>query len=125
MVHVTAQTTEILCAGHPQPLLIRAGEPHPVGHFGPMVGAWADAVWRPEQVALAPGDVLVLYTDGVTDAKGAGGRFGEQRLLEALRGVADAAGAVAAIDRALSAFQTGSQADDTAVLAADLPPRRS
>ena len=39
----------------------------------------------------------------------------------ALRGVTDAAGAVAAIDRALNAFQVGPQADDTAVLAVDLP----
>jgi hypothetical protein len=49
------------------------------------------------------------------------GRFGEERLLEALRGVRDAAGAVAAVDAALNAFQRGDQADDTAVLALDLP----
>jgi serine phosphatase RsbU (regulator of sigma subunit) len=86
-----------------------------------MVGAWPDAAWQAETLTLAAGDVLVLYTDGVTDAKGESDRFGEQRLLEVLRGVTDAAGAVAAIDRALSAFQAGSQADDTAVLAADIP----
>ena len=67
--------------------------------------------------------MLVLYTDGVTDARGADGRFGDARLLETLRGVEDAAGAVAAIDRALNALPTGPQADDTAVLALDLPLR--
>ena len=67
--------------------------------------------------------MLVLYTDGVTDARGEDERFGDERLLEALRGATDAAGAVAAIDRALSAFQRGPQADDTAVLALDLPVR--
>ena len=72
--------TEVLCAGHPQPLLIRGGEPRPIGHFGPMVGAWADSSWRAETLALEPGDVLVLYTDGVTDAKGATERFGDARL---------------------------------------------
>jgi hypothetical protein len=57
----------------------------------------------------------------VTDTVGSGGRFGDDRLLETLRGVTDAAGAVAAIDAALNAFQHGGQADDTAVLALDLP----
>jgi PAS domain S-box-containing protein len=121
IVHVTAQTAEVLCAGHPRPLLIRGGKPRAVGHFGPILGAWADSDWRPDSVPLEPGDVLVLYTDGVTDAEGPEERFGEARLLEALRGATDAAGAVAAIDRALTAFQAGAQADDTAVLAMDLP----
>jgi len=88
-----------------------------------MVGAWADSAWRVDAFDLQPGDVLVLYTDGVTDARGADGRFGEARLLETLRQSEDAAGAVAAIDRALTRFQTGPQADDTAVLALDLPLR--
>lgn len=123
IVHVTAQTTDVLCAGHPQPLLVRDGDPRAVGRFGPMLGAWSDARWQPESLALEPGDVLVLYTDGVTDAAGEDGRFGDERLLAALRGTRDAAGAVAAIDRALNAFQRGEQADDTAVLAIDLPVR--
>jgi serine phosphatase RsbU (regulator of sigma subunit) len=121
ILHVTARTTEVLCAGHPQPLLIRGGEPRPVGRHGPILGAWDDARWEAESLALEPGDVLVLYTDGVTDAVGPGERFGDERLLATLRGVTDAAGAVAAIDRALNAFQEGSRADDTAVLAMDLP----
>ena len=119
IVHVTAQTTDVFCAGHPRPLLIRDGEPRPVGRFGPMLGAWSDSRWQPETLVLEPGDVLVLYTDGVTDAEGEDGRFGDERLLDALRGATDAAGAVAAIDRALNAFQVGPQADDTAVLAVD------
>lgn len=121
ILHVTAQTADVLCAGHPRPLLIRDGEPRPVGRFGPMLGAWRDANWQQDSLALEPGDVLVLYTDGVTDAEGKHGRFGDERLVEALRGERDAAGAVAAIDRALNHFQVGAQADDTAVLAVDLP----
>lgn len=123
ILHVTGQTTDVWCAGHPLPLLIRDGEARAVGHFGPMLGAWSDAAWTPESLTLQPGDVLVLYTDGVTDTEGAEERFGDDRLLAALRGVTDAVGAVAAIDRALSAFQHGAQADDTAVLALDLPAR--
>jgi serine phosphatase RsbU (regulator of sigma subunit) len=120
VVHVSGRTAHVLCAGHPQPLLVRSGTVRAVGHFGPMLGAWPDSRWRTETVTLEPGDVLVLYTDGVTDTRGAEGRFGDARLLETLRGVTDAPGAVAAIDRALNAFQVGAQADDTAVLALDL-----
>ena len=49
----------------------------PSGASGPMLGAWEDSHWRPETLGLEPGDVLVLYTDGVTDACGESGRFGE------------------------------------------------
>jgi PAS domain S-box-containing protein len=121
VVHVSARTAGVLCAGHPQPLLVRAGAVRAVGHSGPMLGAWSDSRWRVERVELQPGDVLVLYTDGVTDARGTGDRFGDARLLETLRGATDARGAVAAIERALDEFQHGPQADDTAVLAIDVP----
>jgi PAS domain S-box-containing protein len=123
MIHVSpdARSAEILCAGHPQPLLIRHGEVRPVGHFGPMLGAWVDARWTADRIDLEPGDTLVAFSDGVTDTVGADGRFGEERLLAALRGAGDAAAAVATIDAALNAFQRAGQADDTAVLALDVP----
>jgi len=119
LVHVApdARSAAVRCAGHPQPLLVRDGEARPVGHFGPMLGAWRDSAWRAEEVALRAGDALVLYTDGVTDTVGHDGRFGDERLLRSLHGVSGASEAVAAIDRALTAFQRGPQADDTAVLA--------
>lgn len=123
MVHLApgGRTASVRCAGHPQPLLVRDGEVRAVGHFGPMLGAWTDSRWRAHWIDLRPGDVLVLYSDGVTDTVGAEGRFGEERLLETLPAVKDAAGAVLAIDQALNAFQRGAQADDTAVLALNLP----
>jgi serine phosphatase RsbU (regulator of sigma subunit) len=86
-----------------------------------MLGAWADSRWRVDRVDLLPGDVLVLFSDGVTDTVGATERFGETRLLTTLLGVRDAEEAVSAIDAALNDFQRGAQADDTAVLALDLP----
>jgi serine phosphatase RsbU (regulator of sigma subunit) len=92
-----------------------------VGRFGAMLGAWADAHWTAERIDLEPGDTLVAFSDGVTDTVGADGRFGDERLLATLRGVTGAARAVAAIDAALNAFQRRGQADDTAVLALDIP----
>jgi len=97
--------------------LVRGGTVTPVGRWGVMVGAWADAAWEAVPVDLEPGDMLVLYTDGVTDARGAGVRFGEPRLREAVRSAADPSDAVARIGAALDAFEAGSRADDTAVLA--------
>jgi PAS domain S-box-containing protein len=110
-------TAEMVCAGHPLPLLVRDGRVRPVGAFSPMLGAYRVASWGRSTVELGPGDVLVLYTDGVFDSVGADGRFGEDRLQQTLAGIEDAGEAVARIDDALSAFEVGPQADDTAVLA--------
>ena len=116
-------SAEIVCAGHPLPLLARDGHVEPVGCFSPMLGAYEIDDWARTTVELEPGDVLVLYTDGVFDAVGADGRrFGEERLQRTVAGVADAQDAVARIDAALSAFEVGAQADDTAVLAVERLP---
>ena len=108
---------EIICAGHPLPVLVRAGDAAYVGKFGPMLGAFADARWTPLVLPLHAGDLLVLYSDGVLDATGADDRFGPERLQATLAPAGGAADAVDRVDRALAAFQVGFQADDTAVLA--------
>jgi serine phosphatase RsbU (regulator of sigma subunit) len=66
---------------------------------------------------VEPGDVLVLYTDGVTDSRGHDDRFGEDRLRDALMGTTSAEDAVARVRSALQQFSGGEQDDDTAVLA--------
>ncbi|MEA2154584.1 MAG: hypothetical protein QOE11_724 [Solirubrobacteraceae bacterium] len=117
--HDGRATAEVVCAGHPLPLLARDGDVQPVGGFSPMLGAYEIDDWARTTVELETGDVLVLYTDGVFDAVGADGRFGEERLAQTVAGVTDAQDAVARIDAALSAFEVGEQADDTAVLAVE------
>jgi sigma-B regulation protein RsbU (phosphoserine phosphatase) len=88
-----------------------------------MLGAGRIKDWARRSIALDPGDVLVLYTDGVFDAVGeAGHRFGEERLQRTIAGVSDAGDAVSRIDAALGAFEVGPQADDTAVLAVERMP---
>jgi PAS domain S-box-containing protein len=120
--HNGRATAEIVCAGHPQPLLAGDGQVRPVGAFSPMLGAYAVDGFARSSVELDPGAVLVLYTDGVFDAVGVDGRFGEERLRRTVEGVQDAADAVARIDKALTAFEAGAQADDTAVLAVERVP---
>ncbi|HEV2784776.1 MAG TPA: SpoIIE family protein phosphatase, partial [Solirubrobacteraceae bacterium] len=112
-----AATADIVCAGHPLPLLVRRGTVRAIGSFSPMLGAYRIEEWERTTHALEPGDVLVLFTDGVFDTVGDGERFGEERLERTLDGATDAEDAVNRINAALSAFEVGEQADDTAILA--------
>jgi PAS domain S-box-containing protein len=109
-------TADVVLAGHPPLVHLRCGAPEPVGVFAPFLGAYERGEWRSVRVALTPGDELVLYTDGVIDTVGAQERFGEERLMAALRDAASAADAVARIERAVSEFGQGPQVDDTAVI---------
>jgi anti-sigma regulatory factor (Ser/Thr protein kinase) len=109
----------VFSAGHPLPVLLTEGATRELGRSGPLLGALEVADWPAEEVMLGAGDRLVLYTDGVTDARGPEDRFGDHRLLELLSGVdgAPPAELVRAIDGALQGFQSGPQRDDTALLA--------
>jgi serine phosphatase RsbU (regulator of sigma subunit) len=108
---------QIVCAGHPSPLLVAAdGSVRAVGRPGTLLGAFPDGRWTVTDVDLRPGDSLVLYTDGVTDTRGPHGRFGADRLEALLRdiGPLEAEAIAGEIDSALLAF--GEQRDDVAVL---------
>ena len=66
---------------------------------------------------LEPGDLLVLYTDGVLDPMGEDDRFGERRLHEALARIEGTPGRrLDALRAELEAFERGPQRDDTTVL---------
>jgi sigma-B regulation protein RsbU (phosphoserine phosphatase) len=73
-------------AGHNPPYLLGAQNGDGVQALrrtGMPLGIVEDATWEQETVQLAPGDTLVLYTDGITDAEnGKGAFFGQDRLLE-------------------------------------------
>jgi sigma-B regulation protein RsbU (phosphoserine phosphatase) len=76
-------------AGHCPPYLVSAQANNAVRALhrtGMALGVAQDVAWAQEDVQLVPGDVLVLYTDGVTEARNAQGAFfGEDRLLESVR----------------------------------------
>jgi serine phosphatase RsbU (regulator of sigma subunit)/PAS domain-containing protein/anti-sigma regulatory factor (Ser/Thr protein kinase) len=109
----------VFSAGHPLPVLLSGGDARELGRSGPLLGALEVADWPAEEVVIGAGDRLVLYTDGVTDARGEEDRFGDHRLLALLSGIdgAPPAEVVRAIDGALRGFQAGPQRDDTALLA--------
>lgn len=73
-------------AGQNPPLLRRAGgRIEQLPPTGPAVGIFADGRFRTAEAVLGPGDALLLFTDGVTDARDpAGDFFGDERLLRGL-----------------------------------------
>ena len=73
-------------AGHPPPYLMKSEGPFPLGRTGLPLGIFEDSAWDQGMAELAPGDVLVLYTDGVTDAQTTDGiPFGQERLLDVIQ----------------------------------------
>ena len=106
--------------GHPFPLLVRAGgRAEEVVVRGMLLGVEESPVVEQVSLSLAAGDTLVLYTDGVVDARDADGeRFGEERLRSAVDGAAggSAEAVAAAVDEAVAAFEPERTRDDRAIV---------
>jgi len=71
-------------AGHNPPFLLASQngcEPLPLTKTGIPIGIDEDATWERESVQMEPGDVLILYTDGVPDAQNSRGDFYKQQSL--------------------------------------------
>jgi serine phosphatase RsbU (regulator of sigma subunit) len=107
--------------GHEPPLFLHSG--HPPSYLkatGLAVGAMPDAPYKTGAITLEPGDCLILYTDGVTDADDSEGRhFSKQRLVSLV--LADGASAQSLVDSVVGALNAhvgkGSPADDVTLLA--------
>ena len=88
-----ARTLRYVNAGHNPPLLLRAstGTFETLEPTGPALGLVCDAAFSEAEVAIEPGDLLVLYTDGVIDAiDGADTEFGEARFRATVQSLRDA-----------------------------------
>jgi serine phosphatase RsbU (regulator of sigma subunit) len=107
-------------AGHPAPLLLRPDGPvEEVGCTGRALGVFDDAELGDSSLRIMPGEALVLYTDGVTEARSPDGDFfGEERLRDLLRSCSglDAASLAGRIKNVVLDFQEGDPRDDLAVL---------
>jgi serine phosphatase RsbU (regulator of sigma subunit) len=108
---------ELSVAGHPTPLVRRAdGTLETTESHGTLLGALEDPILSEESIRLGAGDVRVLYTDGVTEARAHGSLFGEERLRALVAAGALAADALASeIEHAVREFSPA-LADDTALL---------
>ena len=104
-------------AGHPPPLLTGA-TPRTLAFAGSLpVGLFADATYRTARFTLPPGRCVVLYTDGVVEARNPDGQeFGTEGLEAATPAVAASAAAVAedVLKQVLS--HTGGRLDDDAAV---------
>jgi serine phosphatase RsbU (regulator of sigma subunit) len=111
---------ELVLAGHPPPVLVRGdGDVRCLDDGGQPVGLFPDLALRTDHVTLAPGDGLVLYTDGVTEARCGDSLFDDSGLLAALRehGPGPADRLVDHVVAAVTDYQGPSRGDDIAVLA--------
>jgi phosphoserine phosphatase RsbU/P len=120
---------EFVNAGHPSPMLLRGGEvfePFTEGSFP--VGMMPEATYSAARTQLQPGDTLVLYSDGVTEATDSEQQlFGGSRLRAALNGRRDMSleQIQRHILRCLDQFGRGAgQADDITLLLVRYNPKR-
>jgi serine phosphatase RsbU (regulator of sigma subunit) len=108
-------------AGHEPPLLTRGTERgDSLAATGMLVGVLADAPYEEAEIEIAPGDSLLLVTDGVTEARDSTGRFldedGVWDLLRPSLRAGMASAVVTAFAARLDHFTDGVQRDDIAIL---------
>lgn len=102
-----AGLVRLLNAGHMPPLVVRGASVEELPRGGLALGLTPAASYAEQRVDLAPGDLLLVYTDGVTEAMNAAGEFfGDERLRALLSQVAGQAAeqVTAGIEAAVDAF---------------------
>jgi sigma-B regulation protein RsbU (phosphoserine phosphatase) len=78
-------------AGHLPPILFRDGKIERLRTGGTVVGLFPSVTYEMEEICLEPNDLLLAYTDGITEPENTyGEEFGEARLLEVARGMLNA-----------------------------------
>lgn len=114
---------ELASGGHPPPLVLRAdGTVEEVPATGTLIGVMPRISVRPATAELAPGELCLLYSDGLTEARGGptgAEQFGETRLRRALAECAGLPGAVTLerLRQLVSDWVHGGVNDDIAMLA--------
>lgn len=121
----SAAIATISVGGHPPPVILRTdGRVEAVSLTGSLLGVLDDASFGEAAVELRTGDMMLLYTDGVTEGRRDGDVFGDERLLEVVAG-SGASTPDELLDAVLDAaieFSGGEPQDDIALLAVQLQP---
>jgi serine phosphatase RsbU (regulator of sigma subunit) len=115
----------VASGGHPLPLLLRAdGRVETAGRPGTLVGILPDPEIHSTEIFLAPGDTLVLYTDGVIEASPLDDRFGPEALTRFVAGCRGHAAPVIArsIEEQVLEIGGGTVRDDVAVVVMRVSP---
>lgn len=117
-------------AGHNPPLLLRAsGEAETLSGGGLILGIFGRAAYTQHEVTMEDGDILVIFTDGVTEAQNISSEeeFGEERLEETIRSTraGTAADMIEEVKRRVAAFAGSVTAtDDFTIVVARKTPRQ-
>jgi sigma-B regulation protein RsbU (phosphoserine phosphatase) len=111
---------ELAAAGHPAPIMLRAnGFVEQIDVSGTAIGLAPDVQYQPAAVSLERGDTLLMFTDGIDEARGDDGFYGVERLTAFLPGYAGAAPEVIcdAVEQNVVEYLDGRSHDDIALLA--------
>ena len=111
-------TLRLTNAGHCPPLIVRAdGSVDEIPSTGPAVAILPSSRWQSTTLALAPGEMLVLYSDGVIEsASPEGGEFGTRGILRALPPDGCSREVAGAIVEAVDRHTGGGREDDLTVV---------
>ena len=123
-VDVARHMFEYAVAGHPRPIVFAGHVPFPMpGEGNVPVGIFRGAVYPTNRAILPDDSCVVLYTDGVTDARRERVLFGEERLSEAVRAnlPLPAQGLADTLMETIQDYAAGVLADDCAVVTIRLP----
>ena len=107
-------------AGHPYPIIKSPdGSSTLITEVAPILGVFDDGGYSAGQHLIRPGATIILYTDGVTEARRHGKLFEETRLVEAVSGIVetDVAKIPDALFSRVMRFTGGERQDDIAILA--------
>ncbi|WBB63502.1 PP2C family protein-serine/threonine phosphatase [Streptomyces sp. WMMC500] len=121
---------EIAGGGHLSPLALRGyGRVEEIPCEGTLVGAVPDPSFSRTEFLLEPGELILFYSDGVTEARGgASGRemYGDERLVDALASCTDmqAASVAERLELLTTEWLAGRPHDDISLLTLQAPPRR-
>jgi len=115
----SARTLRHASAGHPAAWLWQDSEMQALRSTGPLLTLDPDATYYSRELPLSPSDVVLLYTDGLTEARSGGQLFGEDRIANIIRRDPgqDASVMCKALIAAARDFASEPLTDDVAILA--------
>jgi len=104
--------------GHPPGFLRRhkTGAIEPLGVTGPLLGAQMGSAYQDLEVVLEPGDMVLLYTDGVIEARDGESFYGEERVKTILQRSATVHDAATGLRRSIEMYAKKKLQDDVAIL---------
>lgn len=112
----------VCLAGHPLPIHVRQERPQGLGRPGMLLGSFEDPFLHDHQADLHSGDALIVYTDGVTEARRGREFYGEQRLEDAVAREAGSARALTnRIMQQVLEFQAHDPRDDIVIVVLRVP----